>query len=95
MFVIGCVCLLWIWGGIMDMLMDGSLIIDCMLVQGFYLNVGWCYGGFKVMFVSGYVFVYLLVIDMLYDIVCVYCFDCFQCGFFIDEKGMGVMFNLY
>ena len=35
------------WGGIMDMSMDGSPIIDKTHIEGVYLNCGWCYGGFK------------------------------------------------
>ena len=35
------------WGGIMDMSMDGSPIIDKTHIEGLYLNCGWCYGGFK------------------------------------------------
>ena len=34
------------WGGIMDMSMDGSPIIDKTHIDGVYLNCGWCYGGF-------------------------------------------------
>ena len=32
------------WGGIMDMSMDGSPIIDKTHIEGLYLNCGWCYG---------------------------------------------------
>jgi sarcosine oxidase subunit beta len=35
------------WGGIMDMSMDGSPIIDRTPIEGLFLNAGWCYGGFK------------------------------------------------
>ena len=35
------------WGGLVDMSMDGSPIIDRTSVEGLYLNAGWCYGGFK------------------------------------------------
>jgi sarcosine oxidase subunit beta len=41
------------WGGIMDMSMDGSPIIDHTPVRGLYLNAGWCYGGFKATPASG------------------------------------------
>ena len=43
------------WGGIMDMTMDGSPIIDRTPVDGLYLNCGWCYGGFKATPASGLV----------------------------------------
>ncbi|MDB3913080.1 sarcosine oxidase subunit beta family protein, partial [Paracoccaceae bacterium] len=42
------------WGGIMDMTPDGSPIIDRTLIDGLYLNCGWCYGGFKAVPASGY-----------------------------------------
>ena len=45
--IIGRIRLLRQWGGIMDMSMDGSPIIDRTPVDGLYLNAGWCYGGFK------------------------------------------------
>jgi sarcosine oxidase subunit beta len=35
------------WGGLMDMSMDGSPIIDRTPIGNIYLNAGWCYGGFK------------------------------------------------
>ena len=41
------------WGGIMDMSMDGSPIIDRTPVDNLYLNTGWCYGGFKATPASG------------------------------------------
>ena len=44
------------WGGIMDMSMDGSPIIDKTHIEGVYLNCGWCYGGFKATPSSGFVF---------------------------------------
>jgi sarcosine oxidase subunit beta len=48
------------WGGIMDMSMDGSPIIDATPVGGLYLNTGWCYGGFKATPASGWCFAHLL-----------------------------------
>ena len=53
--MIGRVRLLRQWGGIMDMSMDGSPIIDRTPVDGLYLNAGWCYGGFKATPASGLV----------------------------------------
>ncbi len=44
------------WGGIMDMSMDGSPIISKTPLDNFYINGGWCYGGFKATPGSGYVF---------------------------------------
>ena len=44
---IGRAKLLRMWGGVMDMSMDGSPFIDKTHIQGLYFNGGWCYGGFK------------------------------------------------
>ncbi|HET8996774.1 MAG TPA: sarcosine oxidase subunit beta family protein, partial [Acetobacteraceae bacterium] len=48
------------WGGIMDMTMDGSPIIDRTPVEGLYLNAGWCYGGFKATPASGWCFAHTI-----------------------------------
>ena len=42
--MLGRVRLLRMWGGIMDMSMDGSPIIDKTDISGLYFNGGWCYG---------------------------------------------------
>ena len=51
------------WGGLMDMSMDGSPIIDRTPVDGLYLNCGWCYGGFKATPASGWCFAHLIARD--------------------------------
>ena len=61
--LIGRLRLLRQWGGIMDMSMDGSPIIDKTPVDGLYLNAGWCYGGFKATPASGWCFAHLLARD--------------------------------
>jgi glycine/D-amino acid oxidase-like deaminating enzyme len=48
------------WGGIMDMSMDGSPIIDKTHIEGLYLNCGWCYGGFKSVPSSGWTFAHTI-----------------------------------
>jgi hypothetical protein len=48
------------WGGIMDMSMDGSPIIDRTPVDNLYLNCGWCYGGFKATPASGWCFAHTI-----------------------------------
>jgi len=58
--IIGKSRLLRMWGGIMDMSMDGSPIIDKTDIEGLYLNAGWCYGGFKATPASGWCFAHLL-----------------------------------
>ena len=54
------------WGGLMDMSMDGSPIIDRTPVDGLYLNCGWCYGGFKATPASGWCFAHLIARDEPY-----------------------------
>ena len=61
--MIGRLRLLRHWGGIMDMSMDGSPIIDKTPVEGLYLNCGWCYGGFKATPASGLCFAHLIAQD--------------------------------
>ncbi len=51
------------WGGIVDMSMDGSPIIDRTPLDGLYLNGGWNYGGFKATPASGWCFAHLLAHD--------------------------------
>src|SRR5882762_2204004 len=51
------------WGGVVDMSMDGSPIIDRTPTDGLYLNTGWCYGGFKATPGSGLAFAHLIARD--------------------------------
>ena len=92
---IGRVRLLRIWGGIMDMSMDGSPIIDRTEVEGLYFNGGWCYGGFKATPASGWCYAHLLALDKPHPTARAYRFDRFRKGLMIDEKGMGAQPNLH
>ena len=92
---IGRVRLLRQWGGIMDMSMDGSPIIDRTSVAGLYLNAGWCYGGFKATPASGLCFAHLLARDEPHPDAVAYRMDRFARGAVIDEKGMGAQPNLH
>ena len=83
------------WGGIMDMSMDGSPIIDKTPIENLYFNGGWCYGGFKATPASGYVYAHLLVTDTPHPTAKAYRFDRFATGNMIDEKGMGNQPNLH
>jgi sarcosine oxidase subunit beta len=93
--MIGRVRLLRQWGGIMDMSMDGSPIIDRTPVEGFYLNAGWCYGGFKATPASGLVFAHLLARDEPHQEARRFRLDRFRRGAMIDEKGQGPQPNLH
>jgi sarcosine oxidase subunit beta len=92
---IGRVRLLRSWGGIMDMSMDGSPIIDRTPVDGLYFNGGWCYGGFKATPASGLCFAHLLARDEPHEVAKAYRLDRFRTGHMIDEKGMGNQPNLH
>jgi sarcosine oxidase subunit beta len=93
--MIGRVRLLRSWGGIMDMSMDGSPIIDGTPVPGLYFNGGWCYGGFKATPASGWCFAHLLATDRAHETASAYRFDRFRTGYLIDEKGQGAQPNLH
>ncbi len=82
------------WGGIMDMTLDGSPIIDRTPVPGLYLNGGWCYGGFKATPASGWCFAHLLARDEPHPVATGYRLDRFASGRLIDEKGAGAQANL-
>ncbi|MEP5154012.1 sarcosine oxidase subunit beta family protein [Planktotalea sp.] len=84
------------WGGIMDMTPDGSPIIDKSPVDGFYLNCGWCYGGFKAVPGSGSVFSHLIATDDFHQDGTGFRLDRFRSGVgLIDEEGTGSQHNLH
>jgi heterotetrameric sarcosine oxidase beta subunit len=93
--MIGRARLLRSWGGIVDMTMDGSPIIDRTPLDGLYFNGGWCYGGFKATPASGLAFAHLLATDRPLDVAAAYRFDRFRTGHLIDEKGQGAQPNLH
>jgi sarcosine oxidase subunit beta len=93
--MIGKARLLRMWGGIMDMSMDGSPIIDKTHIEGLYFNGGWCYGGFKATPASGHSFAHLLATDTPHETAKAYRMDRFSRGHMIDEKGQGAQPNLH
>ncbi|MEM1128956.1 MAG: sarcosine oxidase subunit beta family protein [Pseudomonadota bacterium] len=93
--MIGRARLLRSWGGIMDMSMDGSPIIDKTHIEGLYMNAGWCYGGFKATPASGWCFAHLLATNRPHDTAAAYRLDRFNHGYVIDEKGVGAQPNLH
>lgn len=93
--IIGRARLLRAWGGLVDMSMDGSPIIDRTPIDGLYFNGAWCYGGFKATPASGYAFAHLLATDTPHPTAAAYRFDRFRSGRLIDEKGMGAQPNLH
>ena len=93
--MIGRARLLRMWGGIMDMSMDGSPFIDKTHIDGLYFNGGWCYGGFKATPASGYCYAHLLATDTPHKTAEAYRLDRFRRGAPIDEKGQGAQPNLH
>ncbi|MDI7860654.1 sarcosine oxidase subunit beta family protein [Rhizobiaceae bacterium n13] len=82
------------WGGIMDMTMDGSPIIDRTPVDNLYLNGGWCYGGFKATPASGFCFAHLIARNEPHPVARLLRLDRFERGFPLDEGGKGPQPNL-
>ena len=83
------------WGGVMDMTMDGSPIIDKLPVEGLYMDGGWCYGGFKATPASGWVFAHTIANDAPHPYNEHFRLDRFHSGRVLDEKGMGPTPNLH
>ena len=93
--MIGRARLLRMWGGVMDMSMDGSPFIDKTHVDGLFINAGWCYGGFKATPASGFCYAHLLATDRPHENARHYRLDRFERGAMIDEKGVGAQPNLH
>jgi methylglutamate dehydrogenase subunit A len=93
--VIGRVRIMRAWGGLVDMSMDGSPIIDRTPVEGLYLNAGWCYGGFKATPASGWCFAHLIARDEPHPVAAAYRLDRYATGRLIDERGAGAQPNLH
>jgi heterotetrameric sarcosine oxidase beta subunit len=83
------------WGGVMDMSMDGSPIIDRTPVENLYLNAGWCYGGFKATPGSGFCFAHLIARDEPHPAATELTLARFARGYVIDERGAGPQPNLH
>ncbi|RJT26744.1 sarcosine oxidase subunit beta family protein [Mesorhizobium waimense] len=93
--MIGRARLLRMWGGLMDMSMDGSPIIDRTNIEGLFFNGGWCIGGFKATPASGYSFAHLLATGSPHETARAYRLDRFSRGYVIDETGTGAHPNLH
>jgi methylglutamate dehydrogenase subunit A len=93
--MIGRVRILRSWGGVVDMSMDGSPIIDVTPIQGLYLNAGWCYGGFKATPASGWCLAHLIARDEPHPAAAAFRLDRFASGRLIDERGVGAQPNLH
>lgn len=84
------------WGGIMDMSVDGSPIIDKTETDGLFLNCGWNYGGFKAVPASGYAYAHLIATGEPHETASKFRLDRFRTGRGImDEEGTGSQHNLH
>jgi sarcosine oxidase subunit beta len=83
------------WGGLMDMSMDGSPIIDKTPIDGLFFNGGWCYGGFKATPAAGLCLAHLIASGDTHPAAAAYRLDRFASGHVIDEKGVGPSPNLH
>jgi len=94
--MIGRARLLRMWGGVMDMSMDGSPFIDKTHIDGLYFNGGWCYGGFKATPASGHTFAHLLATGQPHETTVRQRLDRFRTGRGImDEESTGSQHNLH
>ena len=86
---IGRLRMLRSWGGVMDMTMDGSPIIDRTPTEGLYLNAGWCIGGFKAVPAAGLCLAHLVATNTPHPVATAYRLDRFTTGHLLDESGGG------
>jgi sarcosine oxidase subunit beta len=94
--MIGKAKILRSWGGIMDMIPDGSPIIDRTPVEGLYIDCGWCYGGFKAVPASGDCMAHLMALDRPHEAAARFRLDRFRTGRgLMDEEGTGSQHNLH
>ncbi len=93
--MIGRARLLRMWGGLVDMSMDGSPFIDRTDIEGLYFNGGWCYGGFKATPASGLCYAHLIARNEPHPVATAFRLDRFRRGAMIDERGAGAQPNLH
>ena len=92
---IGRARILRMWGGVVDMSMDGSPFIDRTPVEGLYFNGGWNYGGFKAIPAGGYCLAHLIATGTPHPAAAAMRLDRFATGATIDENGAGAQSNLH
>jgi heterotetrameric sarcosine oxidase beta subunit len=77
------------WAGIVDMTMDGAPILGNSPVDGFYLNAGWCYGGFKATPAAGALLAHNIANDRPHPLSEPFRLERFASGHLIDEGAGG------
>lgn len=93
--MIGRARVLRMWGGVVDMSMDGSPFIDRTPVEGLYFTGGWCYGGFKAIPAGGYCLAHLIATGEPHPVAAAMRLDRFATGAMLDENGAGAQPNLH
>ena len=81
------------WGGIVDMTPDGSPIIDKSPIDGFFIDAGWNYGGFKATPASGWCMAHLMATGTSHEVARRFRLDRFQTGHLLDEESTGSQHN--
>ena len=77
------------WGGIVDMTMDGSPIIDKTPIEGLFFNGGWNYGGFKATPASGWCYAHLIATGNHSEYATRLLMNRFETGHVLDEEKTG------
>jgi sarcosine oxidase subunit beta len=73
----------------MDMSMDGSPFICKTALENFFINGGWCYGGFKATPGSGWVYAHTIAHNRPHPLNEAFRLDRFETGHALDERGAG------
>jgi heterotetrameric sarcosine oxidase beta subunit len=81
--------LLRTWGGSVDMSMDGAPILSATPLQGFYVNTGWCYGGFKTTPAVGEILAEMIATGRTPPLAAPFSLDRFASGHIVQEEGHG------
>ena len=77
------------WGGVMDMTMDGSPLMDRVRYDNVFLNAGWCYGGFNSSPASGAAMARFVASGTVPDLIRAFGLSRFATGHLLDEPGYG------
>ena len=81
--------LLRTWAGVVDMSMDGAPILSETPLGGFYLNTGWCYGGFKTTPAVGELLAEMVATGTTPPMAAPFALDRFASGRIVPEEGHG------
>lgn len=81
--------LLRTWGGVVDMSMDGAPILSRTPLDGFYINTGWCYGGFKTTPAVGKLLATMIATGTTPPMAAPFSLERFATGRIVPEEGHG------